>query len=224
MKRILHAVFLLCWTCTIHAQNLDAVLARLDATAPGFHGLEADVQMLTYTSVIDDRTTETGHLQMQKLKPEDLRAVIAFKGANQARTLALMGKKITIYYPVLNSYQTVSLGDKGQLANQLLLLGFGSSGSELAENYDVRLAGSEVVQGQDTDKLELTPRDKSVREHLAKVDLWIPVKAGYPVQQQFFDPPSTGNWRKVTYSNINLQPTLKGTLEFKLPKDATKDK
>ncbi len=223
MRSVIRAAVLLSLACILPAQSVQSGLARLDAAAPGFHAMEADVQMVTYTSVIDDHTTETGHLKMQKLRPDELRAIIAFTGADQARTLALLGKKVIIYYPAGNSYQTVSLGDKGQLANQLLLLGFGSSGKDLAQSYDIQFAGSETIGGQPSDKLELIPKDASVRQSLAKVDLWIPVSAGYPVQQQFFDPVSKGgNWRKVTYGNINLDPALKGTLDFKLPKGATK--
>jgi hypothetical protein len=36
------------------------------------------------------------------------------------------------------------------------------------------------------------------------------------VQQQFYEPTS-GNYRRVTYSNVNLNPPIKGNLELKLP-------
>ena len=36
-----------------------------------------------------------------------------------------------------------------------------------------------------------------------------------PVQQQFYEP--SGNNRKLTYSNIQLNPPIVGTLELKLP-------
>lgn len=206
------------------ADTVQAVLDRMNQAAPSFHAMTANVSMVTYTSVIDDKTTENGTLQMQKLGPNDLRAVITFTGAEQARTLALMGRIVEIYYPRLNTYQKYDLGSQSQMANQLLLLGFGSSGTELAQSYDIRVAGQEKVGTQDTTKLQLTPKDENVRKHLAKVFLWIPVDAGYPVQQQFFDPPPSGNWRKVTYSDINLHPDIHGKLELKMPKNAKPQK
>jgi hypothetical protein len=204
------------------ADTLEAALGRMDKEAPTFHGLTADVQMVTYTKVIDDKTTETGQLHIQKLGPSDLRAIIAFKGADKERTVALLGKTVKIYYPQLKGYNEYDLGSQSQVANQLLLLGFGSSGSDLAKSYDIQLAGSETVNGQETSKLVLTPKDASVREHISKVELWIPLNSGHPVQQQFFDPPSTGNWRMVTYTNINMNPAMKGKLDLVLPKGVKK--
>lgn len=204
------------------ADTLPAVLARMDRDAPSFHALTADVTMITYTKVIDDHTTETGQLRIQKLGPNDLRAVIDFKGADQERTVALLGKTVKIYYPQLGGYKQYDLGSQSQVANQLLLLGFGSSGSDLAKSYDIKFLGSEDVNGQQTSKLELTPKDASVQSHVAKVDLWIPSDSGNPVQQQFFDPPSTGNWRKVTYAHMDLNPSIKGKLDLVLPRNAKK--
>lgn len=206
------------------ADTVDTVLARMNEAAPKLHAMTADVSMITYSAVIDDKSTENGKLQMQKIAPNDVRAIIAFQGASDARTIALMGRIVEIYYPRLNTYQKYDLGGQSQMADQLLLLGFGSSGTELAQSYDIRLAGQEKVGAQDTSKIELTPKDAEVRKHVAKVFLWIPVDAGYPVQQQFFDPPPSGNWRKVTYSNIDLHPDIHGALELKLPKNAKPQK
>lgn len=207
------------------ADTLDAVLARMNQAAPSFHTMTANVTMVTYTSVIDDRSTEKGTLQMQKLGPSDVRAIIAFTGGDQARTIALLGRLVEIYYPNVNTYSKYDLGSQSQMANQLLLLGFGSSGTDLAAGYDIQLVGQEKVGAEDTSKLQLTPKNADIRKKLAKVYLWIPLNAGYPVQQQFFDPPPSGNWRQVTYTNINLHPSLPATpLELKLPKNAKQQK
>ena len=53
-----------------------------------------------------------------------------------------------------------------------------------------------------------------VKEHLTKVEVWIPGDAAYPVQQQFYEP--SGNYRTVTYNNIRLNPPMTGTLELKM--------
>jgi outer membrane lipoprotein-sorting protein len=208
--------------CALGAETAETVLARMDKAAPSIHAMTAKVKMTEYTALLDDTGIETGTLQMQKVTPDDLRAILAFEGADKARTIFLMGKFVEIYYPVLNTYQRYDLGKQAAMADQLLLLGFGTSGSALAKSYDIKLAGSEKIDGQDTSELELSPKDPGVRATLAKVILWIPLDAGYPVQQQFFDPPKKGNWRKVTYSEIKLNPDIKGKLELKLPKGAKK--
>ncbi len=225
MRHTLRVFCVFALVCALgRAETLESVMARMDKAAPAFKSMEADVQMVTYTAVIQDNSTESGHLQMQKLKPGDVRAIIAFTGADQQRTLALLGKYVEIYYPKLNTYQKYDLGSNSQMANQLLLLGFGSSGTELAQAYTIKYAGADNVGNRPASKLELVPKDPSVLAKIAKVDLWIPDDAGYPIQQQFFDPQpdanTPGNWRKVTYTNINLKPAISGTLEFKLPKGA----
>jgi outer membrane lipoprotein-sorting protein len=205
----------------LQAETAADVLARMDKAAPSVQAMTAAVKMITYTAVIDDTTTENGTLQMQK-KAGELRAIIEFTGAGQERTVALLGKLVKIYWPNLKQYQSYDLGKDAQTADQLLLLGFGTSGSDLAKSYDIKLVGPDKVDGKECSELELTPKDPSVKAKLAKVDLWIPADAGYPVQQQFFDPPKPGNWRKVTYSNINLSPDIKGTLDLKIPKGTQK--
>ena len=63
-----------------------------------------------------------------------------------------------------------------------------------------------------TTKLLLMPKDAKVKERLTKVEVWIPKDAAYPLQQQFYEP--SGNYRKVTYSNVQLNPPMTGTLEL----------
>src|SRR5690242_21530133 len=48
------------------------------------------------------------------------------------------------------------------------------------------------------------------------IEMWIPANAAYPIQQQFYEP-TNGNYRRVTYSNVKLNPSFKGNLELKLP-------
>ena len=36
----------------------------MDQASPNFHGVTADVQMITYTAILGDQTTETGTLKM----------------------------------------------------------------------------------------------------------------------------------------------------------------
>ncbi len=171
--------------------------------------------MVTYTAILSDNTTEKGTLKMQRLKNNEVRAIIDFSGETDARVIAFLGKIVRIYYPELKAYQDYEVGKNSQVLNQYLLLGFGSSGRDLARSYEITSEGSEEVAGTATSKLLLVPKDANVKQHLTKIEVWIPKDAAYPVQQQFFEP--SGNNRKVTYSNIQLNPPITGTLELKLP-------
>ena len=220
MKNLLLALCLLRLAVDSRAESVDAILARMDQAAPNFHAMSADVQMVTYTAILSDKTTETGTLKMQRLKGNDVRAIIDFSAETDARVIAFLGKIVRIYYPKLKTYQDYEVGKNTQVLNQFLLLGFGSSGKELARSYDITCEGSEDVGGQTTTKLLLVPKDPKVKERLTKVEMWIPKDAAYPLQQQFYEP--SGNYRKVTYSNIQLNPPMTGTLELKLPPGAKK--
>lgn len=197
------------------AQSVSDILARMDKAAPAFHAISADIQMVTYTAILSDTTTENGTLQMQRVKPGDVRAIIDFTHQADGREIAFLGKNLRIYFPKLHEYQEYDLGKNSNVLNQFLLLGFGSSGKELAQSYNITFEGSEKVAGQDTSKLLLAPKDAKVLERLQKVEMWIPNDAAYPVQQQFYQP--SGNWQKATYTNIKLNPPITGNLELHLP-------
>jgi outer membrane lipoprotein-sorting protein len=215
MKNLLLGLCLFAATRLALAQDVKSILARMDEAAPKFHALSADLEMLTFTAILGDKTAEAGTLEMQRLNANDVRAVIKFTGQSDAREMGFFGKKVRIYYPKLSEYQEYDVGKNSNVLNQFLLLGFGSSGKDLARSYDITAEGTEKVAGQDAAKLLLVPKDSKVQERLSKVEVWIPNDAAYPVQQQFYEP--SGNYRKVTYSNIKLNPPISGTLEMKLP-------
>ena len=211
MKTPVFAICLLSVVTCSHAQSVDAVLARMDKAAPDFHGMSANVEMVEYKTILDDATHESGTLEMQKPAKGNTRAILTFPD----RTIGFLGKVVRIYYTKLNTYQDVAeIGKNGDLINQFLLLGFGVSGQDLAKNYSITMQGTENVSGQDTSKFLLVPKDPDVKQRLAKVVIWIPDTVAYPVQQQFFEP--SGNYRKVIYSNITLNPPNQGTLEIKM--------
>ena len=197
------------------AESVDSILSRMDQAAPAFRGVSADIQMVTYTAIINDKTDETGTLKMQR-KGSTVRAIIDFSGQSDAREIAFFGNIIRMYYPKLKMYQDYDVGKNADVLNQYLLLGFGSSGKELAQSYEISAAGTEKVAGADTTKLLLVPKSAGVKEHLSKIEMWIPANAAYPIQQQFYEP-TNGNYRRVTYSNVKLNPSFKGNLELKLP-------
>lgn len=219
MKSLIPVLCLLAFSAAGSAQSTEAVLARMDQAAPSFHGMFANLRMVEFNALLQSQTDEAGNLQMQRLKPGDVRAIVTFEGS---RTLAFEGRKLVIYYPKLNAYNEIDMGKHGIAVNQYLLLGFGSSGKELARSYTIQFEGIEKVAGRDTSKLLLDPKDPSVKQRLQKIEIWVPNDTANPVQQQFYEP--SGNYRKVTYSGIVVNPSIKGTLELKLPSTATRQR
>jgi outer membrane lipoprotein-sorting protein len=205
---------------TVFADSVSAVLSRMDETAPQFHGATADVVMDTYEAILSDHTKENGTLQMQRNGAADVRAIVAFTGGNDARTISFKGKTVRIYYPRLNTYQEADMGNKSQVLNHFLLLGFGSSGKELAAAYDVSSGGTESIGGTSTTKLVLVPKDAETKKTLDKVEIWIPEGQAYPLQQKFYQ--HNGNIQTVTYTNVKINPPMARSLEFKMPPGAAK--
>ncbi len=221
MRLFLAILCLLAFGRTLPADSLSQILSRMDQSAPQFHGATANLVMDTYQKILDAHTNESGTLKMQRSAKGDVRAVIEFVG-NSARTLSFAGKNVRIYYPNINQYQDVSLGSNASVVNQYLLLGFGSSGKDLEQNYIIKEEGQEKVSGQNAAKLLLVPKDANLETRLTKVQLWIPDGASNPIQQQFYEP--SGNYRLITYSNLLVNPAMAHTLEFKMPKGATKSR
>jgi outer membrane lipoprotein-sorting protein len=217
------SLLLLCALCTsalLQAESVDVILSRMDQSAPAFRGVSADIQLVTYTVIISDKTVENGTLKVQRQKSGATRAILDFSGQSDSREIAFLGNIVRMYYPNLKMYQDYDIGQNSDVLNQFLLLGFGSSGKELAQNYDVSGEGVENVAGQETTKLLLVPKSDKMKAHLAKIEMWISANGSYPVQQQFYEP--SGNYKIATYSNIKLNPPIKGTLDLKLPSGVKK--
>lgn len=218
MRKLLVGLSLFASVLTARAEDVSMILARMNAAAPTLHTMSADIEMLTLTAVIDDKITDVGTLRMKKGKNDSIRAVIDFSGQkdqSQSREIGFYGKIVRIYFPVAKYYQDYDLGKNSDVLNQFLLLGFGTSGDELAKSYTISPEDTEKVAGVDTTKLLLIPKDSKVKEHLSKIEIWIPIGGSNPVQQQFYEGAS-GNYRKVTYTNIVLNPSIKGDLEIQM--------
>lgn len=214
MKRLFIAVWLLAAAALLPAEPVNAILARMDRAAPQFHALTADVTMNTYTAIIEDTTIEHGKLRMQR-NGDRIRAILDFSNQPDPKVIAVSGQVVEIYYPNVKLVQEYNFGKKTDVLNQYLLLGFGSSGTELARSYSITGGGTAEVAGRQTTELVLVPKDPKVRERLKEVDMWVPNGASYPVQQKFIQ--ATGDFRQTTYTNVTLNPALHGELILKLP-------
>lgn len=213
MKRLIVVVIFLTFAYALFGDDRNAVLTRMDQGASTFHSMTANLTMVTYTAILDDKTTESGELKMVKNK-DNTQAIIHFTGANEERTIGFFNKQIQLYTPKLNLVQVYKLGRNAKFLDQYLLLGFGTSGEDLQKGYDIQFGGAEQVNGQQMSKLVLTPKEAAIKEQLSKAEIWIPEVSGYPAQQKFYFP--SGNYRLVTYTNFQLNPQL-GQLKLNTP-------
>lgn len=185
--------------------DLKAVLARLDTASAAFKSAQADITTDIVQKVpIPDDDKQTGAILFER-KNGELAMAMHLKtdnGKPAAKDVVFAGGTGKLYEPMLKQMQVFKTGANQALANTILALGFGGSGKDLEKNWEVTFAGLDPVDGKPFAKLELVPRDASVKKTFPKVWLWIDMGNGLAVQQQFFDP--DGNYKLATYRNIRL--------------------
>ncbi|HLJ44650.1 MAG TPA: outer membrane lipoprotein carrier protein LolA [Bryobacteraceae bacterium] len=185
--------------------ELQDVLHRLDQAAQKFRGMSAKIERKDYTAVLKDTSTQTGTVAMKKLGEHGLQGVMDITAPDKV-SYAFNGGKFEKYTPTMNTVEEYDVGAKGEELERFLMLGFGTSGAELLNSYQVKFGGNDTVNGQNTVRLELTPTAADAKKYMKEVDLWIPQGGNYPVQEKMIQP--SGDYTLVTYSDVDLHPNL----------------
>lgn len=187
-------------------EEKERVLRKLDASAANFHATSADFQFDTVmTEPIPEKDVQKGTVYYE-------RKGSAFKMAAHIREIN--GKVVPKIYSysggVLKFYEKlinqVTVFSKSNKFESYLMLGFGASGKELEEKWNVKYMGEETVSGVKTDKLELIAKDPSVRKNIPKVILWIDPDRGISLKQHFDE--GSGTYRDCYYSNFKINQSL----------------
>jgi outer membrane lipoprotein-sorting protein len=87
-----------------------------------------------------------------------------------------------------------------------LILGFGASGENLADKWNIQLDGAETIGEVKTYKLELVAKDPEVLKLFPKVTIWIDPALGVSLKQVFDE--GQGQSRTCVYSNIKVNGPL----------------
>jgi outer membrane lipoprotein-sorting protein len=172
-----------------------AVREQLDREAKDFRSLSAKMERTKVTVVVNDRSTETGDIFVRGDK-----MLLQFKSPDQ-RTILRAGDNLYIYNPGLKRVEEYNLGKNRALVEQFLQLGFGSRGSELEKDYDVKLLPEQRIADQPVVVLELTPKSQQVRREISKIEIWLSEATWLPVQQEFYETGS-GDYSIVRYSDV----------------------
>ena len=197
--------------------QLDVTLNQLDRAGASFRSMSGDIHRVHHMAVINDDDVDSGTILLKRVKAHEMRMLVDLKQPD-SKVVTVAGRKADMYLPKANTVQEYDLGKHSSLLDQLFLVGFGTTRQDLEEAYQIRLVGPETVNGQNTTRLELTPKSKDVSQHLQKFELWVSNATGYPVQQKFYMP--GGEYMLVTYSNVKINPDLPDSaLKLHLPKN-----
>jgi len=202
------------------AAELDTVLGRIDKAGATFRSLSAQLKRVSHTAVINEDNTDSGSMLLKRPYSRDMRMLVEFSQPDP-KTIAFQGRKLEIYFPKMQTVQEFDVGKYRALLDEFLLIGFGTSKADLQASYQINLAGSESVGGQNCALLQLIPKSKDVLQHLTRLEIWVG-ENGYPLQQKFYQP--GGDYMLCTYSDMKINPDLQDSaLKLHLPKNVKRE-
>ena len=195
-------------TAAVAADDLSAVLAKLDTAATRFRSTTADFE---FDSVMTDPIPETdvqkGTVYFER-KGSSFQIGIhftEFNGKPVPKVIVVSGGVFKMYDKLQNQ---VTTSNKAKQYESYLRLGFGASGKDLQQQWNIKYLGSETINGIKTEKLELAAKDPEVLKLFPKVTIWVDPERGVSLKQVFDE--GQGQSRICLYNNIKVNQSLPG--------------
>ena len=191
---------------TLHAQpkpgHLDGVLRQMDAASLKFQSAEASFRWDLYERVVKQTTTQTGTIYFKKQGEKQGGATVM--GAKivspSTKLLEYRDGRLRLFDPGTNHLTIVtSKGNQAQMES-FLTLGFGGSGKDLAKAWTISDLGDEMIDGVQTAKLDLVPKDPAVRNNCTHMTIWVDASRGISLKQSFYMP--SEDYRTAVYADI----------------------
>ncbi|MEI9969112.1 MAG: hypothetical protein WDM87_10965 [Terracidiphilus sp.] len=196
------------------AEDLSAVLAKLDSAAKNFHTTTAAFEFDTImTDPVPDTDIQKGNVFYQRSGTMfQMAAHLRERNGHPAATAYIISGGV------------VRLSDTGKESDartynqaskyeSYLRLGFGASGADLRDKWDIKYLGKETIDGIATDKLELVAKDPNVRNLFVKVTIWLDTAHAVSLKQVFDEPDGTTRICNYTKVQVN-QPLPTGAFSF----------
>ena len=196
------------------ADDLEGVLRKLDAAAASFQSTTADFEFdSTQTDPVPDTDVQKGIVYYDR-KGNAFQMGVHINEVNGKpvpKIITVSGGVFKLYEQLPNQ---VTRSSKVSKYESYLVLGFGASGKDLQQKWNITYLGSETLNGIKTDKLQLIAKDPQVLKLFPKVVIWIDPSRGVSLKQ-FFDE-GQGQSRTCIYSNIKVnQPLPADAFTFK---------
>jgi outer membrane lipoprotein-sorting protein len=194
-----------------------AIREQMDAASTKFTSAQADLKQELFTKVVHDTETQTGQIYVQRkggaaemairLMPPD-----AAPGAAPEKIVVFKNNTAQVFSPGAGQIDEYPAKGKNQaLAQTIMTLGFGGSGSDLANSWTITDQGSEPMSdGSKTvqvEKLDLKPKDETIANLYSHITIWIDPVHDVSLKQVSYNASNgmpTGDTRTVYYSNIRL--------------------
>jgi outer membrane lipoprotein-sorting protein len=180
--------------------HLDEVLRQMDAASAKFKSAEADFRWDLYERVVKQTTTQTGTIYFTK---DGAKTQMGAKIAAPAlKFLEYKDGVVRVFDPGPNHLTTVTSKQNQAQIETFLTLGFGGSGKDLEKAWTISDLGEDIIDGVNTAKLDLVPRDASVRNNCTHIIIWVDPTRGVSLKQEFFMP--SEDTKTSYFTNIRL--------------------
>jgi outer membrane lipoprotein-sorting protein len=206
-KLALAAVFVfLLPVLTVRAEDLKSVLSKLDVAAANFRSTSADFQFDTVqTDPVPDTDVQKGTVYYSR-KGGAFEMGVHINEVNKKpvpKVIVVSGGQFQLYEKLTDQ---VTRSNKVSKYESYLVLGFGASGKDLEQKWNMKYLGPETIGGVKVEKLELVAKDPDVLKVFPKVTIWVDSARGVSLKQ-FFDQ-GQGQSRTCTYTNIKVNQAL----------------
>jgi outer membrane lipoprotein-sorting protein len=187
------------------ADDLKRVLDELNVAAKNFHTTSADFKFDSKTTVpIPDEEIQSGTVFYERKASGFQMGIHITRVDNQdvpKTIVCCAGGKIQMYEKLTGNVSTL---DQFSQYESWFMLGFGASGTELEEKWNISYGGSEVIDGVKTEKLILVAKDEKVRAKVPMVTVWMDTRRGVSLRQLYDQ--GNGQTRDCYYTNIQVNP------------------
>ncbi len=197
--------------------QLQTVINQMNAASQKFTSAQADIRQELFTRIPPDTVTQAGQIyflrkgsstQMgMKILPPDARF-----GAQPAQIVEFKDGKLRVLSTGTSQIDEFTASGKNQpLAETLMTLGFGGSGTDLQKAWTITDRGQETINDStkpvQVEKLDLVSKDASIRDNYSHITIWVDPIRDVSLKQMLFGASGggpTGDTRTAYYSNIRV--------------------
>jgi len=187
---------------SLHAQpkpgHLDEILRQMDAASLKFKSAEANFRWDRYELVVKETTTQTGTIYFKK---QDASTAMGAKVTTPApQIIEFKNGIVRLYDPGSNHLTIVNETKNKAQVESFLTVGFGGSGQDLVKAWKISDLGDEIIDGVQTAKLDLVPKDPAVLANCTHMTIWVDPLRAIQLKQSLYLP--SGDYRTAVYTNI----------------------
>ena len=192
----------------------DKVLRRLDEAAKNFRSTQADFEFDSVeTDPIYEKDIQKGTVYYERKAGTFQMAahIREFNGKPAPKIYAYSDGAVKLYEPMIDQLTTLT---KAAQYESWFMLGFGASGKDLEQKWEITYMGAETLDGVKTEELEMVPKDPAIRKNLSKVTMWVDPERGVSLKQVLHFGPT--EYKVCVYFNISVnQPLPAGVFTLK---------